>query len=72
MTNTATITLTNAHGTFQVDAPRLTEVAIRLREMSTPRLRRYAAGLNGFPNEDAYDGDTRFEVLIMVTEGGNI
>lgn len=66
------ITLTNAHGTFEVEVDRLNLAIVKTKNRSDALIRRQAEGANGHPEgSDAYRGDTRLEVLIMWVEGGN-
>lgn len=78
MTNTATITLTNAHGTFEVDAEVLTRAVYALGSASTIHVRREAAGHAGYPEvpdawlgATALDDCTLIEALIIWVESGN-
>lgn len=67
-----TLSLTNAHGTFEVEVDRLNLTIARTKNWSDLHLRTRAAELNGHGEDsDAYRADTRLEVQIMLTEGGN-
>jgi hypothetical protein len=77
MTNTATISLTNAHGLFAgIDPTVLHRAMIATANRSLPLLRAQAAGCTGFPEVEVgaptpYDDCTWIEVLIIWIESGN-
>lgn len=78
MTNTATISLTNAHGLFTVEVPVLNRAIAATKHRSTELIRSQAAGCTGFPEYDwiageagPYDDCSRLEVLIAWIESGN-
>ena len=77
-TNTATIALTNAHGTFEVDAEVLSRAVFALGSASPIFVRREAAGHAGYPEPDAawlgataLDDCSLIEALIIWVESGN-
>lgn len=79
MTNTATISLTNAHGLFaDIPVAVLNRAIAATKYRSTDLIRSQAAGCCGFPEYDwiageagPYDADSRIEVLMMWIESGN-
>jgi hypothetical protein len=74
MTNTATITLTNAHGLHTASVAVLNRAMIATANRSDDLLRRQAAGHCGFAEADwdlAYADCSRIEVLIAWIDSGN-
>lgn len=79
MTNTATISLTNAHGLFAgIDPTTLARAIAATKHRSLALLRSQAAGCCGHSDYDwvageagPYDDCTRIEVLIIWIESGN-
>ena len=77
-TRTATISLTNAHGLFEVDADTLTRAMVAKGNASLTYLRREAAGHAGYPESEvsylgitALDDCSAIECLIIWVESGN-
>jgi hypothetical protein len=76
MTNTAMISLTNAHGLFEVDPEVLSRAVEAVGSASITYLRQEAAGCCGheadtFGVQHAFDDLSRIEVLIAWIESGN-
>lgn len=71
-----TISLTNEHGLFEVDADTLSKAVAQLGSASLQYVRQQAAGHAGYPEEwlgltTALDDCTLIEALIIWVESGN-
>lgn len=78
MTNTATISLTNAHGLFEVPVYLLNRAMAATKFRSDELIRHQAAGHTGAGDYDwiageagPYDDCSRLEVLVIWIESGN-
>lgn len=77
MTTTASLLLTNAHGSFRVDPEVLSRAVFAMGAASITYLRQEAAGACGFEAnaitglQTAFDDLSRIEVLIAWVESGN-
>lgn len=76
MTNTATISLTNAHGLFEVSVRTLLRAQVATASRSNALLKVQAAGHCGYGDFEVgapnpLDDCSKLEVLIMWIESGN-
>lgn len=75
MTNNTMISMTNAHGRYEVDAEVLTRAVAAVGAASVTWVRAQAAGCAGYPEGQfgftALDDCTLIEALIIWVESGN-